>query len=552
MMIELYCSCGRTIRLPERYVGRAAACPGCRRRIRGVAVDYQPGAGAFDAGLFIVTGPRHQGEQIILGGRGALSVGKSDDQDIRLRDEAVSRSHCRLVRGEYGWRIEDSDSKNGVLVNGRQVRARNLHDGDMVRIGSFDLRYVATIGPPPVVVPTKNTDGTDHATGARAPAAAGQSDAHADGVARGDGVSQGDAGDESADGQDDELTLIEDEAQLSMTATATAAISPQPGDSPPIGLADDDLAGPVDGSAAAVARSCPDCGASLQSGARLCVACGFDLASGKRIAGAHDRPDRGTRRSQVTAALSGELAGFVSDCVSCAMFFTQPSSLLTFLMVSLLAMAAVFVRTYVVSMLGFGLFSLAGLVTLQGLICAYLFGVMQHAAAGNNDLPEFSLGDGIVDGVIAPLVKFFFAAALCVAPAVIYAVMLGVGLFQSVRQGVTGVSILLALGGFFWPIVMLVLGLGGLGCLLRPDLLVRTVMRTIIAYLLTFVLLAVVVIMRLSLEYVLRRQGAMSGGAVLALTLALELIHLYAAVVAMQVIGMYYYHFKNRFAWSWG
>ena len=38
----------------------------------------------------------------------------------------------------------------------------------------------------------------------------------------------------------------------------------------------------------------------------------------------------------------------------------------------------------------------------------------------------------------------------------------------------------------------------------------------------------------------------------LLLPVALVLVEVYVQIVAMRAIGLYYHHFKQRFAWSWG
>ena len=43
----------------------------------------------------------------------------------------------------------------------------------------------------------------------------------------------------------------------------------------------------------------------------------------------------------------------------------------------------------------------------------------------------------------------------------------------------------------------------------------------------------------------------MAGGALI-LSFIGTGIAVYFEIVAMQVIGLYYHHFKDRFAWSWG
>jgi len=529
-MIELYCSCGRCIKLPEKYLGRAAACPGCRRRIRGVASEYQAGEGAFDWTLIIQSGPKHVGEQIILGGAATLAIGKSDGCDIRLRDEGVSREHCHLARSGYGWRIEDNNSKNGVFVNGRQAKARNLCAGDVLRIGGFDLRYIEALGPPPVVTPTQ---GPKDASGPTAKRDANKS-----------------AG-------DDELTLIEEEAMMSMssTSTATAAVPapiPQGEGDDAIGLVDDDLDGAPPPSRQAIDGKCPECGVKVPEHARLCIGCGFNFATGRRIAGADEalRAAAADAKAKARAALTGEFGGFISGCTSCAIFIANPSSLITFMMVVLVQVLAGF--SGLMFAFSGSCWMMVSWGVLQGFVCAYLFSVMEHAAAGHTDLPEMQLTDGFMDGVIAPLFKFIIAGMLCFAPVVGYLAAMGTQLIPAIRDGDPGVGVFMALGVFLWPIVMLVMGIGGVGSLIRIDLIVATLMRTIIPYILVFILLAAVVIMSSTLTYMLTAKGTSTTGGAIAIKLLLQVIQLYAAVVTMQVIGMYYHHFKTRFAWSWG
>jgi pSer/pThr/pTyr-binding forkhead associated (FHA) protein len=38
--------------------------------------------------------------------------------------------------------VEDLNSTNGVMVNGRRVTRQPLHDGDLVQIGKTEFRYL--------------------------------------------------------------------------------------------------------------------------------------------------------------------------------------------------------------------------------------------------------------------------------------------------------------------------------------------------------------------------------------------------------------------------
>ena len=57
-----------------------------------------------------------------------------------LNERNVSRRHARLVRERDIVFAEDLDSYNGLFVNGGRVAGRReLHTGDVIRIGDFQL-----------------------------------------------------------------------------------------------------------------------------------------------------------------------------------------------------------------------------------------------------------------------------------------------------------------------------------------------------------------------------------------------------------------------------
>lgn len=60
-----------------------------------------------------------------VGGRSSLAV----------PDTWVSSRHAVVRRSAAGWMIEDANSKNGTLVNGRAARSAPLADGDLLELG---------------------------------------------------------------------------------------------------------------------------------------------------------------------------------------------------------------------------------------------------------------------------------------------------------------------------------------------------------------------------------------------------------------------------------
>lgn len=70
-----------------------------------------------------------------------ISVGRRPNNDIQLDDPTVSGNHAvfLVLHNVY---VEDQNSTNGVLLNGRRVSKRQLTHGDVVQIGRHDLKFI--------------------------------------------------------------------------------------------------------------------------------------------------------------------------------------------------------------------------------------------------------------------------------------------------------------------------------------------------------------------------------------------------------------------------
>lgn len=61
---------------------------------------------------------------------------------VTIEDPLVSRQHARIMANGGHIVLEDLDSRNGTIVNGRAITgAVDLADGDRIRIGTLDLVY---------------------------------------------------------------------------------------------------------------------------------------------------------------------------------------------------------------------------------------------------------------------------------------------------------------------------------------------------------------------------------------------------------------------------
>jgi ABC transport system ATP-binding/permease protein len=78
--------------------------------------------------------------QVAFGDKQELTIGRGDNNDIRLDGLQISNRHARLLRTNSGIEIEDQNSTNGVYVDGMRVSRRSITPNDAVQIGSFLVR----------------------------------------------------------------------------------------------------------------------------------------------------------------------------------------------------------------------------------------------------------------------------------------------------------------------------------------------------------------------------------------------------------------------------
>ncbi|KIG12241.1 GGDEF/FHA domain protein [Enhygromyxa salina] len=81
------------------------------------------------------------GEPFPLGPDGHNWVaGRSNDADLILADDTVSRKHARIYEARGTLWLRDLGSRNGTRVNGREVSHHRLRPGDRITIGASLLR----------------------------------------------------------------------------------------------------------------------------------------------------------------------------------------------------------------------------------------------------------------------------------------------------------------------------------------------------------------------------------------------------------------------------
>lgn len=70
-----------------------------------------------------------------------LTVGRVDDNDIKIDNMAVSGHHAKFIRENGDFVLIDLNSLNGTFVNGQKISKWILKDNDLITIGKHTLVF---------------------------------------------------------------------------------------------------------------------------------------------------------------------------------------------------------------------------------------------------------------------------------------------------------------------------------------------------------------------------------------------------------------------------
>jgi hypothetical protein len=73
-----------------------------------------------------------------------MTIGRSDQADIHVTGDFISRVHARLVSTKEGVTVEDLESKNGIKVNSKLTERQMLKHGDVIGLGKLRFTFIDT------------------------------------------------------------------------------------------------------------------------------------------------------------------------------------------------------------------------------------------------------------------------------------------------------------------------------------------------------------------------------------------------------------------------
>ncbi len=76
-----------------------------------------------------------------------FAIGRADTCDLVLDNPLVSRTHAVFEQAGGRMSIRDLQSHNGTYVNGERRQTAALDNGDEIKIGGYQIRFLGNSGP---------------------------------------------------------------------------------------------------------------------------------------------------------------------------------------------------------------------------------------------------------------------------------------------------------------------------------------------------------------------------------------------------------------------
>jgi pSer/pThr/pTyr-binding forkhead associated (FHA) protein len=110
---------GPTMRRVEQASQRTKSTETGETSSAPAAVDSAESSGVATT-LLVTSGPK-EGLEVSLDGQEQFTIGRSAESSLVVRDDYTSTHHARLMLWNDQWMVQDLDSTNGTLLDGKRV-----------------------------------------------------------------------------------------------------------------------------------------------------------------------------------------------------------------------------------------------------------------------------------------------------------------------------------------------------------------------------------------------------------------------------------------------
>jgi pSer/pThr/pTyr-binding forkhead associated (FHA) protein len=102
--------------------------------------DFLAFQGRWQASVVVLSGD-NSGAEFALE-QPNITLGRGESAQLRFDDPSMSSEHAALEFFDAGIRLRDLGSMNGTLLNGSDVKAADLKNGDRFQLGAHEFQFI--------------------------------------------------------------------------------------------------------------------------------------------------------------------------------------------------------------------------------------------------------------------------------------------------------------------------------------------------------------------------------------------------------------------------
>ncbi|HEY5912845.1 MAG TPA: FHA domain-containing protein [Verrucomicrobiae bacterium] len=454
-------------------------------------------------------------------------IGRGFSNDVKLTDPSVSGSHCQITVSEGSVVLKDLGSTNGTFVNRLPVREAVLQTGQTVHLGGVEMMFYADS---PATASSAKTVAAVRMVGAPVRATAAPVAAKARVT----------------------TTSLPRPAPVPFSPTASPVPLPPPPmaapQAPPAAADIPPVAPPMPVPTVGTGQCkyhpnvagrffCPRCQHYF---CELCVNTRQETLGAPKFCRVC-----GSQCSTVAApsprALSAP-SGFFAQMFT-AFAYPLKGDGLFLLLAGTVFFCVLDAGKFFAAFAGlFGLIAIVILFVIgTGYLTCFLRRIVTSTAMGESKLPDWPDVTDVASDVIAPFLQLAATVVACFLPAIV------VGIFAASGHpsAVWGLIPAVVFGCIYFPMAFLAVAMLDTIVAVNPMVVLPTILRVPLAYIMTLVLFGAIVVVRVGGELLLATVLPVRFVAAIVLNLA----GLYLLTVEMRVLGILYLTNKTKFGW---
>ena len=71
-----------------------------------------------------------------------VTIGRNTNNDLQINDPTVSSQHFKIYYKNHEYYIQDLNSANGIIMNGKKIKEAKLTNNIAIQVGKVKILFI--------------------------------------------------------------------------------------------------------------------------------------------------------------------------------------------------------------------------------------------------------------------------------------------------------------------------------------------------------------------------------------------------------------------------